>query len=362
MTWTRWPGYSPSPRGGLGRGRSETRIGTRPRGHAGSQRSAPDSPGLADLYHETARALFFNGERQPGTETVQDGLCGWPRQTGATRVQVEALISYGTFSDLPLEETIAQLERAAELAQANRMLDQEARARNNVSLVYGLGLGRFDRTHQQIQRALETARETGNLAMQVFYGANVVWYRMMCGDLAQAGDRLSEVIRLSDEIGAPGAGRRMAEGYLAGHARFLGHRQAAVEALKRIHAAASEVNDGNVVWVTALYLTELALETGEGLEAAEAGLLRALELSYGFEVWPLSYLARVLARRGDLKTAKGRMEQARAATQASGYLSDRYFLSLAEAENRAPGIALRRCGQRVRAGRRGRRRVRDALV
>ena len=253
-------------------------------------------------------------------------------QTGVTRVQVEALISYGTFSDLPLEETIAQLERAAELAQANRMLDQEARARNNVSLVYGLGLGRFDRTHQQIQRALETARETGNLAMQVFYGANVVWYRMMCGDLAQAGDRLSEVICLSDEIGAPGAGRRMAEGYLAGHARFLGHRQAAVEALKRTHAAASEVNDGNVVWVTALYLTELALETGEGLEAAEAGLLRTLELSYGFEVWPLSYLARVLARRGDLKSAKGRMEQAWAATQASGYLSDRYFLSLAEAD------------------------------
>ena len=292
---------------------------------------APDSPGLADLYHETARALFFNGERQQGTETVRTAL-RMAEQTGATRVQVEALISYGTFSDLPLDETIAQLERAAELAQANRMLDQESRARNNVSLVYGLGLGRFDRTHQQIRRALETALETGNLAMQVFYGANAVWYRMMCGDLAEAGDRLSVVIRLSDEIGVPGAGRRMAEGYLAGHARYLGQREAAAEALRRIHAAASEVNDSNVVWITSLYLTELALETEEGLDAAEAGLLRTLELSFGFEVWPLSYLARVLARRGDLKTAKGRLEQARAATQASGYLSDRCFLSLAEAE------------------------------
>jgi tetratricopeptide (TPR) repeat protein len=292
---------------------------------------APDSAGLADLYHETARALFFNGERQQGTETVRTAL-RMAEQTGATRVQVEAHISYGTFSDLPLEETIAQLERAAELAQANRMLDQEGRARNNVSLVYGLGLGRFDRTHQQIGRALETARETGNLAMQVFYGANVVWYRMMCGDLAQAGDHLSEVIHLGDDIGAPGAGRRMAEGYLAGHARYLGQRQAAAEALRRIHAAASAVNDGNVVWVTSLYLTELALESGEGLEAAEAGLLRSLELSYGFEVWPLSYLARVLSRKGDLKMARERLEQAQAVAQTGGYLSDRHFLALAEAE------------------------------
>ena len=292
---------------------------------------APDSPGLADLYHETARALFFNGERQKGTETVRTAL-RMAEQTGATRVQVEALISYGTFAELPLEETTAQLERAAELAQSNQMLDQEGRARNNLSLVYGLGLGRFDRARQQMQRAQETARETGNLALQVFYGANETWYGMMGGDLAHAGDRLSELIRLSDEIGALGAGRRMAEGYLAGHARFLGQRWAAAEALTRIHAAASEVNDSNVVWVTSLFLTELALETDEGLDAAQAGLQRTLDLSFGFEVWPLSYLARVLAKKGDLKLARERLAKAQMASQSTGYLADQIFLSLAEAE------------------------------
>jgi tetratricopeptide (TPR) repeat protein len=292
---------------------------------------APESAGLADLCHETGRALFFNGDRQQGTETVKQAL-RMAEQAGATRVQVEALISYGTFAELSLKESVAHLERAAELARTHGWPDQEGRARNNVSLIYGLGLGQFDRTLQQIGRALETARETGNLAMQVFYGANVVWYQMMNGDLAHAEERLSEVLRLSDEIGAPGAGRRMAEGYLAGHARLMGQLQVAAEALTRIHAAAAQVNDGNVVWVTSLYLTELALETGQGLEAAEVGLLRSLELSFGFEVWPLSYLVRVLARKGDLAAARERLEQAEAVARASSYLADKHFLALAEAE------------------------------
>jgi tetratricopeptide (TPR) repeat protein len=292
---------------------------------------APDSPGLADLHHETSRALFFNGEREQGILTAQSAL-RMAEQTGARRVHVEALITYGSFAELPADESRARLERAAELAQANHFPEQEGRARNNLALAYGPGLGQWDRAQQQMQRARETAMETGNLAMQVFYGSNVIWYGMMHGKLANAGDELSQVLRLSDEIGSPGAGRRMAQGYLAAHARFLGHRQAAIEDLARIHAAASEVNDSNVAWATSLFLAELAIEMDQQLETAEAALQRTIELSYFPAVWPMCYLVRAAAKRGDLDSARARMEEARRLMGPDGWVTNEIFLAQAEAE------------------------------
>ena len=292
---------------------------------------APDSAGLADLYHETARALFFSGQVQEGTETVGLAL-RMAEETGATRVHIESLISYGAFAELQVDEMRAQLERAAELAQANHLPDQEGRARNNLALAYGPGLGQWDRAQQQLQRARETAQETGNLALQVFYGANLVWYGMMRGDLVDARAKLSELLRLSDEIGSQSAGSRMAQGYLAALARFMGEREAAMVELARVHAAASQVNDSNVVWATSLFLAELAVELGQQLEAAEAALHRTLEHTYFTDVWPLSYLVRVLARGGKLDLAQQRLKQASELMDLGGRLTDRVFFAQAEAE------------------------------
>jgi hypothetical protein len=292
---------------------------------------APDSPGLADLYHETARALYFNGERDQGTEAVRSAL-EMAERTGSTRVQVEALISYGSFARLTVGESADYLERAAELAMANQLPDQEGRARNNLHIVYGVGLGQSGRALQALFRAQDIARQTASPAMVVFYGANAAWWEMMRGDLDQAGEHLTELLRLSDEIGMPFAAGRMAAAYQAGLARFLGEGQSAFDQLKSVNALASEVNDTNMVWVTAQWLAELALELDTEFDAAKSALLRALELSYGFDAWPRSYLAMLLAREGDLASAKERLVEAQAFHQAEGYVLMQIFLSLAAAE------------------------------
>jgi tetratricopeptide (TPR) repeat protein len=195
-----------------------------------------------------------------------------------------------------------------------------------------MGLGQSGRALQELIRAQDIARATANPAMVVFYGANAAWWQIMRGDLKKAAEELSELLRLSDEIGSAVAGGRMVAAYQAGLARYLGEGRPAFERLKSSHALASEVNDTNVVWVTSHWLAELALELNDEFDAAKSALLRALELSYGFDAWPLSYLARVHAREGDLESAKAKLEEAQAFHRAEGAVFEEIFLSLAAAE------------------------------
>jgi tetratricopeptide (TPR) repeat protein len=290
-----------------------------------------DGPGLADLYHETARALFFNGERDGGGEVVEKAL-EMAEQVGALRVQVEAMITYGTFSRLGAGESAEILQKAAQLAHGSHLSDQEARALNNSTVAYGWGLGQLDRAQEEALKARELARLTGSAALEIFYAANAIWYGMWTGALRSADEELERLLRVSDELGTPGAGRRMIESYRAMYLRFMGRSVEAIEKLQELHNIASEVNDSNNAWVTSIPLAELSLESGEHLEFAEKALLRALELSYNLSAWLSGLLARISARRGQLEQARARLEEAYRSAREDKALVDQLMLSLAEAD------------------------------
>jgi tetratricopeptide (TPR) repeat protein len=102
-----------------------------------------------------------------------------------------------------------------------------------------------------------------------------------------------------------------------------------------LFTVASEVNDSNIAWVTSIYLAEVSLETNEHLDFSEKALARAIELSYGQRTALLSLQAMILARKGEVALARGRLEEAYKAAREEEALTGQFLLSLAEA-----GIAM----------------------
>ncbi len=92
---------------------------------------APDSPGLADLLHETARACHFNGLPEE-METLCRRALAMAERLGVVRVQAEALTTLGLLSNLSTEDALAAFSRAIGLAEAAGLLAQASRAHHNM--------------------------------------------------------------------------------------------------------------------------------------------------------------------------------------------------------------------------------------
>jgi tetratricopeptide (TPR) repeat protein len=253
-------------------------------------------------------------------------------RVGATRVIAEAMISHGSFSPLPAEETASLLEQAAQLAHDHQLPDQESRARNNLSVYYGFGLGDFKRALEQLTIARDLAIQTAQPSMEIFYSANLVWFGMFAGRLEGAESELKRLLELGGELGEQLNSQRMAQAYQGVIWRALGRQDQAMATLREVHQAAAEVSDSGNLFITSVVIADLAVETNRELEFAQQALTRALEISYGSDAWMLGQWTRVAARLGDLPQAHQRYQQALEAWEAEPGRFAEMVLALAEAE------------------------------
>jgi tetratricopeptide (TPR) repeat protein len=297
---------------------------------------APESQGLADLYHEAGRAYYFNGLAGEALPILTRSL-EMAEKTGALPVQVEALISLGTAgassSLAPLQECIQSLERAAELARSHWLPDQESRALNNLSVSETHYLGDLSRTREHMQRAQELARSTGSMGIALFYGANACFYSLLQGDLTWASERISALQEVQRELPTAitsGLTVRSVQGMLL---RQAGQLDEALEHLRQLHQAAREAGEYNTVYTTAVYFADAALEIGKDSEEA-LGMLGQLHRGhqYGGPIWPLAQVARLHAARGDLAEAKTVLREAREKAGEGSFGLSPVWLGLAEAE------------------------------
>jgi len=297
---------------------------------------APDSQGLADLYHEAGRAYYFNGLPGDALPILTRSL-EMAENTGALAVQVEALISLGTVgassSLAPLPESIQSLERAAELARSHGLPDQESRALNNLSVTETHYLGDLSRTREHMQRAEELSRSTGSVGIALFYGGAACFYSLLQGDLTWASERLSALQEAQRELPTAitsGLNVQSSQGMLL---RQAGRLEEALELLRQLHQAAREAGEYNTIYTTAVYFADVALEFGKHFEEALAMLDQLRHgHQFGGPVWPLAQVARLHAARSDLAQAKAILQEARDRAGEQSYGLSPVWLGFAEAQ------------------------------
>jgi tetratricopeptide (TPR) repeat protein len=159
---------------------------------------APESPDLADLLHETARACHFNGLPDEAAPLCRQALA-MAEGLGAVRVQAEALTTLGILPEVPYEEALSMLPRAIELAESAGLLDQAARAHNNLGTV----LIDPEASREHFLRAAELERQRGEIASELFSACNAANESLWLGDLAAVEKVLPSLWQLLDAVEEP---------------------------------------------------------------------------------------------------------------------------------------------------------------
>jgi len=270
----------------------------------GTTEGAPDSPGLADLYHEVGRAFVFNGMVGDGKQTLRKALA-IAEATAAIPIRAEALITLGlalaSASGQPAEARIL-LEEAAGLARASGLPEQEARALNNLAVIENQFMGDWSRSVGYYIRAGELARSTGSATHELFYLANACGSALERGDLNWARERLPALLKAQQDLAIPSASAsnlRVTSGMLA---RYAGELDTARQIFLDLYE--DETKSGSV-YRPAIFLAEIALETRKDLGAADAMIQDA---SRELQMWGPERLLLFEAR---LHAAEGQSAEAR---------------------------------------------------
>jgi tetratricopeptide (TPR) repeat protein len=271
---------------------------------------APDSPDLADLLHEMARACHFNGLPSEAAPLCRQAL-KMAEQLGAVRVQAEALSTLGVLPGMAYQEAVTALTRAVELAESGGLLDQAARAHNNL----GVALIDPESAREHFLRAANLARQRGEIISELFSGVNAAEEALSLGDLAAVEETLPSMRQLLDAVEKPGIAALNLRGLEVMLLRYRGELAAAIEGLQALRTEAREAGD---LQALASLNTQLPLIwTWEGFgeeEEVEAALQEALEL--GERGWPTAVIARCLlsirhSHQGAVAEARRLLSEAR---------------------------------------------------
>lgn len=274
---------------------------------------APDSPGMANLLHETARAHYFNFQTDE-CRTLCNLSLKMAERVGSVDVQVDALITKGLLPDLPTEETLMIFEQAIEVAESAGLLYHAARAHNNLGVITTFQAGSLSSGLEHFRQAAELSRKIGNASFELFSASNATSNQILLGHLDEAEEELSVQNQMLEAIYDPGPSElnlKATEAYLS---RFRGELEEAIEKCRVLRHEAEAVGDLQTLSSIDLNLGEILLEVGEEDEA-EVFLLEALELfdrsaSLG-RVASRSILSMRDAQQGRFKEARRWLDEAR---------------------------------------------------
>jgi tetratricopeptide (TPR) repeat protein len=292
---------------------------------------APESPELADLLHETARACHFNGLPDEAVSLHRQAL-EMAERLGAVRVQAEALATLGLLPDVPYEERVAALTQAVELAESAGLLSQAARAHNNLAS----WLIDPEASREHYLRAAELERQRGEIGVEFFYAHNAAHNSLNMGDLAAVAEALPSLRQMLDAAEEPGLQTtrlRLLEVLLL---RCQGELAEAIEGLRLLRTEALAAGDLQALLGlnAQLAMTCIWEEVGqeEELEATLQEMLDLGERGMGTTVVAQSLLGVQRARQGEPGAARRFLAQAQeqAAEQGALVLWEP-FLSWAEA-------------------------------
>ncbi|MFN2171212.1 MAG: SpoIIE family protein phosphatase [Candidatus Promineifilaceae bacterium] len=302
---------------------------------------APESPGLALLLHEAARAYLFNGLREEAQHFCRQAL-GIAERLGDIAVQTEALATLGLFPDQPPEEALAALSKAAELAESAALLSQAARAHINMAALLATVLPDFAAARDHYQRGAELHRLRGNTAGELLGLGGMAGALLEAGRFDEVEETLPLMRHLLDEFANPGPGAfhiRISEALLS---RYRGELAEAAQMFRTLQTEERRRgNLRNLVDVN-IYLAELIFashvmhnqpEIGDWVEA-EAALGEAIEIYESwsmFDLKPRSILSMIYTGQGRLDEAGKLLPKAQEMGNARPIAIDLAWPILAEA-------------------------------
>ena len=291
---------------------------------------APESPDLADLLHETARACLFNGLPDEAAPLCHRAL-EMAERLGAIRVQAEALTTLSILPGQPQEEALSAVTRAVELAESEGLLPQAYRAHQNL----GGGLDDARAAREHLLRALELARQRGDIGWELYSACRAAFRSLQLGELAVVEEALPSLRQLLDEAGKTAAAARRLRGLEVTLLRYQGELAGAIDGLQSLRTEARAAGDLRELRLLNLELAMACIweEVGEE-EDFEAMLQETGDLTQ-WAMWPL-VLARCLlsvqrARQGEPEAARQLIAKAREQGAEHDSTMGESYLSWAEA-------------------------------
>jgi predicted ATPase len=280
---------------------------------------APESPDLADLLHETARACHFNVLPDEAAPLCRQAL-EMAERLGAVRVQAEALTTLGILPGQSNQQATSTLAQAVELAESAGLLSQAARAHNNL----GVHLEDVQAGREHFMRAAQLCRQIGNTSAELLVTCGAAGYSLELGDLVAVQEMLPSLREMLTTTDEPGAVALWLGAVELGLLRRRGELAECIEGLRSLSSEARAA--GDLQWMLELNL-ELALAciwegVGEGqeIEAVLQELLDLGERGMGTEALGRCLLSVRRARQGDTEVARHLLAAVREPAVAFGAL------------------------------------------
>jgi len=301
----------------------------------------PESPGIAALLHETARACHFNGLPDEMLPLCREALA-MAERVGDVQVQAEALTTLALSPMLSRKESLAALTQAIELAETAGLLNTAARAHNNLAHILAYDVGDLWAAHGHRQQAAALAHQMGLADNELFYSAGAAGALLWLADFAAVDERLSTLRKAWNALPQPDVS---SSSLLKGIEEFLLRCRGNLdEAARRLRASRVELRQqGNLqgLWFTDITLADVLLETSETAgqtwrwEEVEEALAEAIALDDrgvgGSGAWSRGLLVVVRARQGQMEEAHRLLAEARVKAGSDPGAFDKENLSLAEA-------------------------------
>ena len=301
----------------------------------------PESPGLALLLHEAARAHLFNGLAGDARQLCQHAL-EMAQRLGDIPVQAEALATLGLLPDQPPEAALAVLGQAAELAESAGLLSQAARAHVNMAALMATAMPDFEAARDHYRRAAELQRLRGNSAGELLGLGGMAGVLVESGNFAELEATLPVMHQLLNELANPGPAAfhiRINEALLR---RCRGELAEAAHMLRALQS--EERQRGNLqnlvdidVHLAEIVLASHALPDQAGIGEwadAEAALAEAIEICDRWSlpgIRPRCLLSMVCTNQGRFADARRILSEAQERVDPQPTAPDEGWPSLAEA-------------------------------
>ncbi len=305
---------------------------------------AREGPELARLFHEAARAHFFNGMPDRALQLCQQSL-HMAEQHGAIDVQADALATMGMLHDDAPDVALEALTRAVALAETNSLPDQAARAHTNLAYILHSAKADFQTARDHDRRAAEWGRQQGSVAGEILALGNVTHLSLLLGDFSEAEATLAYLRGLQNEVDDPATVTSHLRIHEASLLRYHGALDEAMRILRVSQLDARHQNNLEDLSEANVELADALLESaarrlesreplGDTLEEAERALEEAIEVSLraGWtSVRARCLLAMARALQGDLGSARQIVADARECASPPPSPSDELWLAWAEA-------------------------------
>jgi tetratricopeptide (TPR) repeat protein len=274
---------------------------------------ALESPGMANLLHETARAHFFNFQIDECRAFCNQAL-EMAERVRAVDVQVDTLTTMGLLPDLPMEDIVRIYEQAIELAESAALLYHAARAHNNFANIIGFRSGNLSLSIEHFQQAAELCQKMGNASFELFCATNATYCKVLQGNLDEADEEFAVHNQLLEIVHDPGPSELNLKAAEVYSLRYRGELKEAIQRSQTLRQEAEVIGDLQELSYIDFNLGEMLLEIGEEDEA-EAVLLEALELydrvAFTGLVATHSMLSIKNTQQGHLKEAHRWLDEAR---------------------------------------------------